>query len=306
MKENVGIDVAKEELVVHALVSGVTWQAPNSPEGWSGLVARLAGMNCHRIVLEASGGYERGILRALERAGLPVARIEPRRVKALARALGLKAKTDPIDARVLALAARTLDLPLRPAADPAREALRALVDLRVGLVAQRDDNRRRLKQVEHPTVIATLKSIIDSLQAQLKALEAAITEQMAACSAPALASAPGLGRVTRATLLARLPELGQLGRRQIAALVGVAPFNNDSGTRSGKRSVRGGRGDLRRVLYMATWAAVRAKSAIATCYRRLIERGKPPKVAIVACMRKYLTMLNAMSRDGTQWAPVVG
>jgi transposase len=303
MEENVGIDVAKDELVVHALIMGTTWQVPNSPEGWSALVVQLAGTTCHRIVLEASGGYERGVLRALQQAGLPVVLIEPRRVKALARALGFKAKTDPIDARVLALAARALELPLRPAADPARDALRALVDLRAGLVAQRDDNRRRLKQVEHPTVVTVLKSIVDSLQAQLKAVEIAIAEQMAACNAPALAKAPGLGHVTRATLLARLPELGKLGRREIAALVGLAPYNNDSGTRSGKRSVRGGRGDLRRVLYMATWAAVRAKSTIASFYDQLIQRGKPPKVAIVACMRKYLTMLNAMARDQAPWQP---
>lgn len=305
MMEYVGIDVSKRELVVHLLAAGQTRTLGNGPEGCAALVTWLAGLTCHRIVLEATGGYERGALRALEHAGLPAVRIEPRRVKALAAALGLKAKTDPIDAQVLARAARVLDLPLRSAAEPAREALRALVDLRADLIAQRDDNRRRLRQAEHPIVVATLRSLIDSVQAQLDALKPAVATQMALCDAPALSSAPGLGPVTRATLMARLPELGRIDRREIAALVGIAPFNNDSGTRSGKRAIRGGRADLRRVLYMATWAAVRAKSAIADVYQRLVERGKPPKVAIVACMRKYLTMLNAMSRDGTQWAPSI-
>ena len=303
MNERAGIDVSKLELSIHVLPSEAAWTSENSPEGHRALIARLIEMKCGKVVLEASGGYERGILRALAQAGLSVIRMQPRRIKALGLALGLKAKTDPIDARLLARAAHLLDPEVRPLPAPAVETLRALVGLRSSLVGQRDDNRRRLKQAELPIIQQTLRQVIDDLKAQIDALDRHIAAQLSQCPQPALSPSPGLGPVLRATLAARLPELGRLNRRQIAALAGTAPFNDDSGTHQGKRRITGGRAELRRVLYMATLGAIRANNVLTAFYQRLVARGKPKKVAIVACMRKYLTMLNAMSRDGAPWAP---
>lgn len=299
-----GIDVSKPELVCHAIPAGQAWTAPNTPSGHRQLVARLSALGCTRIVLEASGGYEREVLRVLSRAGLPVVCLQARRAKALGLALGIHAKTDPIDARLLAQAAQLLDLRVHQPVDPQVEALRALVDVRVDLIAQRDDNRRRLQQAEFGAVKTVLRSIIKACQTQIDAVELKIRNQMKRCPPSRLGVAPGLGPVLRPTLMARLPELGALDRRAIASLVGVAPFNNDSGGRRGKRQIRGGRHDLRRVLYMATLGAIRAKSVLRDTYLNLVARGKPKKVAIVACMRKYLTMLNAMARDNAEWAPI--
>jgi transposase len=303
VNERAGIDVSKLESSVHLLPSDTAWTSENSPEGHRALIARLIEMNCEKVVLEASGGYERGLLRALAQAGLSVVRVQPRRIKALGLALGLKAKTDPIDARLLARAAHLLDPEVRQLPAPAVETLRALVGLRSSLVGQRDDNRRRLKQAELPIIQQTLRQVIDSLKAQIAALDRQIAAQLSQCPQPALSPSPGLGPVLRATLAARLPELGRLNRRQIAALTGIAPFNDDSGKHQGKRRITGGRADLRRVLYMATLGAIRGNNVLTAFYQRLVARGKPKKVAIVACMRKYLTMLNAMSRDGATWAP---
>lgn len=299
----VGIDVSKDELAVHALAGEQAWVVPNTAAGHRLLVRRLEGIGCEKIVLEASGGYERAIYRALGQAGLPVVRLQPRRAKALAIALGLKAKTDPIDARLLAQAAQLLKLPVRRQVDPEIDALRAMVDLRADLVGQRDDNRRRRLQAELPLSRQVLAKLISVLQAQIVALDHQIKAQMARCDVTPLAKAPGLGPVLRATLMARLPELGQLDRRAIAALAGTAPFNNDSGHHRGKRRIHGGRADLRRVAYMATLGAIRADRSLRAFYDALVARGKAKKLALVACMRKYLTMLNAMARDGAEWSP---
>lgn len=303
MSEFVGIDVSKPELVCHSIPAERTWTVPNTPPGHRQLRTRLRAMGCTRIVLEASGGYEREVLRVLSRADLPVVRLQPRRAKALGQALGIHAKTDPIDARLLAQAAQLLDLRVHQPVAPEIEALRALVDVRVDLIAQRDDNRRRLKQAEFGAVKAALRAVIKACQTQIHAVDRKIKEQMTRCPQSRLGVAPGLGPVVRPTLMARLPELGRLDRKAIAALVGVAPFNNDSGARRGKRQIRGGRHDLRRVLYMGTLGAIRSKSVLRDTYLRLVARGKAKKVAIVACMRKYLTMLNAMARDNAEWAP---
>lgn len=303
MSEHVGIDVAKDELVVHALGQARTWTVANVAHGQRQLARQLRSLGCDRIVLEASGGYERGVLRVLHESGLPVVRLSANRIKALAKALGIHAKTDVLDAQMLARAAKLLRPTVRPQASVQIEALRELVALRASLVSQRDDNRRRRHQATLPLVRAELGALIAHFDRKIVALDRRIAEQVTRCVHRPLARAPGLGPVTRAMLIARLPELGQLDRRQIAALVGTAPFNDDSGQRSGKRRIRGGRADLRRVLYMATWAAIRARSALKATYDRLVAAGKPKKVALVACMRKYLTMLNAMARDGAEWSP---
>jgi transposase len=302
MSGYVGIDIAKRSFTICIEPEGWLQTLANSPSGHQQLVALLRERAPDKILLEASGGYERSLYRALHQAGLPVVRVQPRRIRALARALGLLAKTDPLDAALLARAARLLEAPVRPLPAPQVEALRALVDLRQQLVGQRDDHRRRLQQAISPTVSAVLEHLIQVLQTEIRALDGQL--QLAIQSLPApLQPAPGLGPVLRATLAAHLPELGTLDHRQIAALVGLAPYNQDSGERQGRRAIHSGRATIRRVLYMATWASIRAGSVLRQRYETLIARGKPKKLAIVACMRKFLTMLNAMARDQAPWQP---
>lgn len=301
MPSYVGIDVAKAELVVHVMPLEQGWSVPNTRDGYAQLIERLRPLDCERIVLEASGGYERAVLQALVQAGLPAVRLSASQPRALARALGLKAKTDALDARLLAQAAQVIRAPTTVLPSASAHALRELLQLRASLVAQRDAHRRRLPQVTTACVREHLAELITQLQQRIAALTTRIAEHAAADSP--LPKVPGLGPVLRATLLARLPELGQLQARPLAALVGLAPFNRDSGRWRGQRRICGGRPDVRRVLYMATWAAIRARSPLANTYAKLVAAGKPPKVAIVACMRKYLTWLNAMARDNASYAP---
>ncbi|WP_369976702.1 IS110 family transposase [Xanthomonas bundabergensis] len=297
----VGIDVAKAELAIHVLPDGLDWTQANTPEEQARLALRLASLGCERIVLEASGGYERAVLQVLSQAGLPVLRLSAQRPRALAHALGLKAKTDALDARLLAVAAQCL--PSQPTAVlPAPvQALRKLLHLRSTLVAQRDAQRRCLEHVTCEAVRGQWLEVIALLQQRIKEISRQIAQVGAACSR--LPSVPGLGPILRATLAARLPELGSVPPRKIAALVGLAPFNRDSGRWHGQRRIQGGRADVRRVLYMATWAAIRAGSPLSHTYARLTSAGKPAKVAIVACMHKYLRWLNAIARDQAPYSP---
>lgn len=302
MSTHVGIDVSKDELVVHALPSERGALFPNDRSGLIDLLDWLRPLACARIVFEASGGYEQDLLEALSAAGMPAVRLSARRPRALATALALKAKTDKLDARVLAIAAQWLPAPATLPPSAPQRALREWLQLRTALVGERDGHRRRIQQLRDHDVKTYLQTLIDSLQTQIALIEERLRQAMAQCPSP-LSAAPGLGPILRATLMARLPELGKLDRRQIAALVGLAPYNRDSGRWRGQRRISGGRADVRRVLYMATWAAIRARSPLAEVYRRLVTAGKPKKLALTACMRKYLTMLNAMARDQAPWAP---
>lgn len=302
MSTHAGIDVSKDELVVHLLPSELSEVFPNNQAGLVDLLDWLRPLACTRIVFEASGGYERDLLEALSAAGLPAVRLSARRPRALATALGLKAKTDALDARVLAIAAQWLPAPATPPPSAPVQALREWLQLRTALVGERDSHRRRIRQIRDRHVQSYLRTLIESLQTRIAEIEGHLRQAMTQCPSP-LAAAPGLGPVLRATLTARLPELGSLDRRQIAALVGLAPYNRDSGGWRGQRRISGGRADVRRVLYMATWAAIRAQSPLAEAYRRLVAAGKPKKLALTACMRKYLTMLNAMARDQLPWTP---
>lgn len=302
MNTYVGIDVSKDELVVHALPSERGALFPNDRSGLIDLLDWLRPLACARIVFEASGGYEQDLLEALSAAGMPAVRLSARRPRALATALALKAKTDRLDARVLAIAAQWLPAPATLPPSAPQRALREWLQLRTALVGERDGHRRRIQQLRDHDVKTYLQALIDSLQTQIALIEERLRQAMAQCPSP-LSAAPGLGPILRATLTARLPELGKLDRRQIAALVGLAPYNRDSGRWRGQRRISGGRADVRRVLYMATWAAIRARSPLAEVYRRLVAAGKPKKLALTACMRKYLTMLNAMARDQAPWAP---
>ena len=302
MCTHVGIDVSKAELAVHVLPHGLQQVFPNSTQGRQELIQWLQPQQCRNVAFEASGGYERELLEALYQAGLPASRLPAQRPRALARALGGKAKTDPVDAQVLAMAAQLLPISASVPLPVQAQELREWLQLRTALVTERDSHRRRLKQLRHPEVCAQLEAWIQELQTQISQVEKRL-QQALTCCPTSLQKAPGLGPILQATLAARLPELGTLDRRQIASLVGLAPYNRDSGTWRGQRHIGGGRSDVRRVLYMATWAAIRAKSVLADTYQRLLAAGKPKKVALVACMRKYLTMLNAMQRDNAPWNP---
>lgn len=304
----VGIDVAKATLAVAVRPVGSSFAVANTTAGHRELLRRLEGVSVARIVLEATGGYERALLAALTSAGLPVARISPHRARAFATAMGRLAKSDPIDAAVLAHLAEVLDVETAPVESPAQQALRALVQRREQLVQWRDDERRRLQQANTAPVQRSLKRILTTTQREIGRCERAITLALAAVSEESerLLAIPGIGPVTTASLLAYVPELGRLNRRQIAALVGLAPYNCDSGSVSGKRTIRGGRPRIRRVLYMATWSVIRTQPDFKARYQALRQRGKCAKVALVACMRVLLVRINAMFRDGSGWYCCVG
>jgi transposase len=299
----VGIDVAKATLAVALRPTGEHFEVANTPAGHRSLVKRLRKLPVERVLLEATGGYERAVMAALQQ-DWPVVRVPPHRARAFARAMGRIAKTDPIDAAMLAHLAQVIDAPPAPVESPHQRLLQSLVQRRGQLVQQRDDERRRLQQMQEQPVIASLERQLRGLAAEIGLLDKAIARAMADADserAERLRKVPGIGPVTAATLIAFLPELGQLERRQITALVGVAPYNADSGDKHGQRRIRGGRAGVRRVLYMATWSAIRNQPDLKGRYDALRARGKCAKVALVACMRTFLGRINAMVRDGTPW-----
>jgi transposase len=299
-----GIDVAKDSLAVAIWPSGEIWTTANSAAAHLALCGRLQALGVVRVVLEATGGYERAVLMALAASGVSAVRVDPRRARAFARVVGRVAKTDPIDAMVLAHMAQVIEDPGVKAASPAQQTLRALVHRRGQLVQQHDDERRRLKQATIALVRRSLERCIRGLKREIaavdEAMEAAATQADGARAAQ-LRQVSGIGAVTTASLLAYVPELGSLDRKQIAALVGVAPFNRDSGQASGPRRTQGGRAAIRRVLYMATWSVIRTQPHFKTRYQQLRARGKVAKVALIACLRVLLIRLNAMVRDRSQW-----
>jgi len=261
------------------------------------------------VVMEATGGYEAALACALQASGLPVAVLNPRQARDFARSMGRLAKTDAVDARMLAEMAAVLvhreDLArfVRPVADECQQWLAALVTRRRQLLAMLGSERQRL-QITNRKLHPSIEAIITVIKAQLDDLETQMVGHVREHFGELdglLQSTNGIGPVASATLVAQLPELGRLNRREIAALVGVAPMSNDSGNRKGRRRVQGGRFEIRRVLYMATLTAARYNPVIRAFYERLKAAGKLPKVALVACMRKLLTMLNAMVRTGKPW-----
>jgi transposase len=300
----VGIDISKSNLVVWVQPDGEGFELSNTSEGFVELLQRLSQYEVGRVLLEATGGYERKVMAALLDADFNVLRINPRRARAFAVAMGKNAKTDPIDAAVLAHFAEVLKTGCDQLISPEREALRELVQQREHFVQQRDDNKRRLQQVQLPAVVTVLKDHIQYLQTQIKQLDKIIHQSMHDLDAEKterLISVKGIGTVATASLLVYLPELGELNRRQVAALAGIAPCNDDSGNHSGKRQIYGGRARLRRALYMSCWVVIRYQADFKARYDALRERGKSAKVALIACMRVLLIKLNAMLRDGTEW-----
>ena len=281
----------------------------NDAEGHTALVAALQPLGVALVVMEATGGYEAALACALQAAGLAVAVVNPKHARDFAKSMGRLAKTDRIDARTLAelagVLARRDDLArfIRPLADVQQQQLAALVTRRRQLLTMLGAEHQRL-QLAVPMVRPSIEAMIQAIRAQLDDLEAQmiahVREHFADLDA-LLQSTRGIGPIASATLIAELPELGRLNRREIAALVGVAPIANESGTSRGRRRVQGGRFEIRRVLYMATLTATRRNPVIKAFYQRLIAAGKLPKVALVACMRKLLTVLNAMVRTNKPW-----
>jgi transposase len=303
----VGIDVAKATLEVAVRPSGERRQLANEAVALPALVSRLQALAPTLIVLEATGGFEHAVVAALAAAALPVVVANPRQVRDFARATGQLAKTDAIDAGLLALFAERVRPASRPLPDDATQLLDALLTRRRQLVEMLTAERNRLG-FARPPVRRGLTQHIRWLERQLDDVDhdlGRLIEQSPLWRAQddLLQSVPGMGPIVSRTLLGELPELGRLNRKEIAALVGVAPLPRDSGTLRGKRLVWGGRAPVRAALYMGALVATRWNPVIRACYQRLRAAGKPAKVALVACMRKLLIILNAMVRTNTRWQP---
>ena len=302
----VGIDVSKARLDVHVRPSGEEWFVGNDDAGYAELVGKLATIRPQLVVLEATGGYQSAAVAELSLNQIEVAVVNPRQVRDFAKATGRLAKTDSIDAAALAHFAEAIRPEPRPLLDADMLELQALVTRRRQLIDMRTADVNRLDTCHVQRVRRDLEKTIAWLTRRIGQVDDDIDKMIR--NTPVwrdredlLVSVTGVGSTTARTLITQLPELGSLNRREIAALVGLAPFNNDSGKRRGVRSIRGGRAEVRSVLYMATVTAVRFNPQIRGMYLRLLEAGKLKKVALIACARKLLTILNAMMRTQTPW-----
>ncbi|MHA7774534.1 IS110 family RNA-guided transposase [Roseibium sp. M-1] len=303
----VGIDVSKATLDVHVLPGDTRERFGNDQTGWAELVALLSPFAVERVVMEATGGYERKAARELQRCGLHVCVVNPRRVRDFAKAAGILAKTDPQDAAVLARFAQVFDPPAAPQPDEAEAKLAQYATVRETLVAERTRLSNQIGLNDDPALL----QLLHRLQQANKAAIADLDRLIQACIRQKadllrryeqLQGVPGIGPGAAVSLLAFMPELGQVSRRAIAALVGVAPFIRQSGTMRGQSRIAGGRASVRRALFMASLSAVRFNPIIKTFYQRLTKGGASKKKAIIACVRKLITILNAMVRDGKDWS----
>jgi transposase len=297
----IGIDISKDWFDVAVLGEKRTKQFANTKKGIQALVRWMSQLQPKLIVVEATGGYEEAVVLGLFEAGLPVALVSPQRVRQYARAKGRLAKTDPLDAQLLGEYGKAIQPRLFVGKSEERKQLSALVGRRNQLNAMLQAEKNRLR-AQTGTIRNSLEMVISCLAAQLKQMDQEIQALLRAhidlqAQAKLLRTAKSIGPVTAATLLADLPELGQLDRQEVAALVGVAPMNSDTGKKRGYRKTKGGRPDVRRTLYMATLSGIRFNPILKPHYEQLRKRGKEKKVAITACMRKILTILNAMIRD---------
>lgn len=307
----VGIDVSKHRLDVALLPTAEVFSVENTSVGIVHLIERLTQTPPTLVVMEATGGMERHALVALQTAHLPAAVVNARLARHFAKATGKLAKTDEIDAMMLAQFAQKLRPPVRPLAKPATLALEALILRRRQLVDLLTSERNRAGSCQDDHVRLDIEALIVYLEGRRDKLDAELQDAVQADAEmhivyDLLCSAPGVGPVLALTLVAELPELGALTRTQVASLVGVAPMNSDSGQHRGRRRVWGGRADIRRALYMAAVSAARFNPVIKQFYTQLVERGKAKKLALVACMRKLLVILNAMVRSGQPWDGAFG
>lgn len=301
----VGIDVAKAQLDIAIGAEGESWSVPNDEAGIEALLTKLRSCTCGLIVLEATGGYEVPVVSALAAAGLPVVVANPRQIRNFARATGQLAKTDRLDARILALFAERIRPEVRPLPNDAARLLEALLTRRRQISGMIVAERNRQGFAPAP-LKKRIEAHIRWLQRELDGVDADLGKAIQASPVwrakdTLYRGVPGIGPVISRTLIADLPELGHLTHREIAALVGLAPLARDSGTLKGKRMVFGGRAPVRSALYMAALVGAKHNPIIRAYYLRLCERGKPPKLALTACAHKLLTTLNAMARSGEPW-----
>lgn len=302
----VGIDVSKDRLDIHLCPGGEAFAVPRDGKGLAELVERLLGLRVQLVVLEATGGFETIVAAALASAQLPLAVVNPRQIRDFARAVGRLAKTDALDAAVIARFAEAVRPEPRPVQGAEAQMLGELVARRRQIVETMVAERNRRRHLTQARLLRGVDQILAVLQAQLFAIESDIDHAIRGTPVwrereNLLKSVPGIGPATARTLIAELPELGQLDRRKIASLVGLAPMNRDSGKLRGRRTIIGGRSTVRSALFMSIMVAIRHKLPLNATYQRLRTAGKPPKVAIVACMRKLLTIVNAIIRDEKPW-----
>jgi transposase len=305
----VGIDVSKAQLDTAFGVESEVVGFSNDAAGITQLIERLNALRPALVVMEASGGYETAAATAIAAAGWRLAVVNPRQARDFARATGRLAKSDQIDARILSAFGKAIEPQVTRLPDDEAQALQALLLRRQQLVAMRTQERQRLEHAQS-AMRKNIKKHIDWLDQEIDKLDVDLTAGLRKSPVwrakdELLRSFKGVGPITSGTLMVGLPELGCLDRRSIAALVGLAPFNRDSGTMRGRRSIYGGRARVRTLLYMAATSAIRSNPVIRAFYLRLKSRGKPHKVAVVACMRKMLTILNAMVRESTPWTPEI-
>ena len=302
----VGIDVSKDNLDVHLRPQAEAFTVPRDSAGVEALAGRLRELAPELVVLEATGGFETVVAAGLAAAGLPLAVVNPRQIRDFARAVGRLAKTDPLDAAVIAHFAEAVRPQARAVPDAQAQALGELVARRRQIIEMMVAERNRRRQMTQHKAVRTVERVLATLQAQLSDIDSEIDDAIRGTPAwrakeDLLTSVPGIGPKIARTLIAELPELGQLDRRKLAALAGLAPFNRDSGRLRGRRRIIGGRGPVRSALFMAVLVSIRRDLPLAETYHRLVAAGKPPKVAIVACMRKLLGILNAILRDQIPW-----
>ncbi len=306
MEPYVGIDISKGHFDLHCRPNARQHQFQNTPKGITACCKLLVELNPQLIVMEATGGYETALAVTLQKASLPVAVVNPRQIRHFAKALGQIAKTDKIDAKIIACFAAQVRPPVREILDDKARQLKALVTRKNQLVAMRVAESNRLEHAVDKAIVRSIRQNLKSLQRQSDQLEREIAAAIARDKklqhrAEILDSAPGIGPATAAMLVAHMPELGRLNRRQIAALAGVAPMNRDSGAFKGKRMTGGGRTHVRTALYMPVLSAIRWNPVIRAFYRNLLDRGKTKMTALVAAMRKLLTILNLMITKDQYW-----
>lgn len=303
---NVGVDVGKANLDIHIHEKGLHWQEDNNDQGIKRILNRLAHYNVERVVMEATGRYEFELAQAAYNKGLPVCIVKPLLVRKFAGAADLLVKTDKIDAALIARFAATMQPVVTPRKSKNLIAMKDLITRRRQLMNLRTQELNRLK-IMGKALETSIKRIIRSLEAEVVRIENRLSKHVEDQAdwiekQTILKSAPGVGNTLIYTLLADLPELGSLNNAQIGRLVGVAPINRDSGKMRGKRRIQGGRASIRTVLYMATLSATQCNPVIKAFYKKLVAQGKHKKVAITACMRKFITILNTMVKNKTEWA----
>jgi transposase len=302
----VGIDVAKESLDVCLLTESKRFTTTNDSPGFGQLLKALPTPGSCLVVLEATGGYQRAVVAELVTAGHQVAVVNPRQVRDFARGLGILAKTDQLDAEVIARFGQQAQPRALEKTSDIQQELQQLVTRRRQLIDLRTAETNRLEAATTKSVIKSLRSMIEQLQKKIRQVEKEITklvesDEQLLCQAALMDSVPGVGAITAATLIAELPELGRLNRQEIAALAGLAPFNRDSGKFHGRRSIWGGRAAVRSVLYMAALTARRCNPVIQAFAKRLEQAGKPFRVVLTACMRKLLVILNTIVKNNSAW-----